>query len=461
MWGLVLAAVLALVTACAASREPPARPEGLSTAPEPGPRGTAVPERTGGRRQEAFPRSDRVAPGRSLTYYAGPGSPGGDATLTGAYIFDDAGGDGVELVVRHDGGARTLGLVCGSPPSDVELSGGSRGARPGDAPSYTLSIDCEADPETVSVENHTGAELVVLRVASVLGGVVVPGRGGGGSGRNGTVTVTLRLRLRGAVPPGQGFELAFAADGGSDAMPVTHGGDARVPFCGGHGFAGDVPPCTGGGTTYSREVRFERGTTLLWYSYNRVSYVPSPGARLGPFRGDSGIRLERDVTIGAEYAFPEDRDGAISSDGDGYRVCDADEVAPAIRIENARRRVVIATPLSARGARCFLATSIALTIRDDRGRAPGVTGNGVTYFVSTTVPTGGAAPLFVWSNWCGGRGPFAYEVALADETQIRVARLRTWSAPPCEARGGRSGLGAVGLEQAQGGMPDLPRRAVR
>lgn len=209
-WFLVAAVAVALViAACGADGRGMARlgasrtipstiPDGVET---PGRRGAGVPAlspetpaapasgamMSGGTEREVYERTDRLAARESVTYYAGPSSPEGDTTLSGSYIFDDSGGDGVELLVRRGDRTEVLSAVCGDPPLEVGAAG-----------SFSLSTDCGGDPESVTLENGTDRELRVLRVSSILGGAVPASAARGSEPGGGTVAVTFRLALEGA-----------------------------------------------------------------------------------------------------------------------------------------------------------------------------------------------------------------------------------------------------------------------
>ena len=470
-WSAIACVVVMVIAACGTeSREvgrlesspaaPTATPEGIQTpitegtetpvaidTPQAPAAGTAM---SGSSMHEVYDRSDRVEPGEAITYCTGPSSGDCDISLTDEYILDDAGGDGVELLVRGGDRTQTISSLCGSPPRKVDAVPTESGAK--SSGSYGLSMDCGGDPESVTLKNSTDSEIHILRVSSILGGVIPASTDRGPEPGGREVAVTFRLALEGEVPPGQGFELSFDADGTSDAMPVTHGGDALVEFCGApHSGLENRSDCVGG-RIYTRTVRFERGATLRYYHFDRISYVPHTASGLGPFRGDSGVRLDRDTTITATYALPGGDGIGARSDGDGFALCKADDITPGVRARTVRGRSLIAVPVSTRGPRCFLSGAVSLTLRSIRGEELEVSGNRVPYIVGVTVPTGDSAPTFVWSNWCGRRGEHIYEVTVSIGRVKKVAQSRESPAPRCDVRGGQSGLGAVGLEQAQG-MP--------
>ena len=460
-WFFLAAVAVALViAACGADGRGVAGPDSTRTIPSTIPDGAKTPGRpgaqvstpstetpaapasgammSGGAEREVYERTDRLAPRESVTYYAGHSSPGGDTTLSGRYIFDDAGGDGVELLVRRGDRTEVLSAVCGDPPLEVGAAG-----------SYTISTDCGGDPESVTLENGADVEIRVIRLSSILGGAIPVSAARGPEPGGGTVSVTFRLALEGDAPAGQGFNLRFDADGASDAVPVTHGGDALVEFCGApHSGVENMGDCTGGGV-YTRTVRFERGTTLRYYHFTRVGYGPGASSGLGPFRGDSGVRLDRDTAIAATYAFSGTDGEGAGSEGDGFATCDPSDISPGVRVRSVRGRTVITVPISTRGPQCLLTGTVSLTLRGASGAELSVSGNGVPYIIGATVPTGEGVPTFVWSNWCGRRGEHVYETTLSIGRVRMVSESRESRAPRCDARGGRSGLGALGLEQAQ------------
>lgn len=233
--------------------------------------------------------------------------------------------------------------------------------------SYSLSMSRGGDPESVTLENRTDSELLILRVSSILGGVIPASTARGPEPGGRKVAVTFRLALEGDVPPGQGFELSFDADGASDAIPVTHGGDAFVEFCGApHSEIENMSDCVGG-RVYTWKVRLERGTTLQYYHFNRVSYVPHIDSGLGPFRGDSGVGLDQDTTIAATYAFPGGNVGDAGSKGNGFALCDPGDITPEAKAGSIRGRTLITVPVSTRVPRCFLSGAVSLTLRSAGG----------------------------------------------------------------------------------------------
>lgn len=218
---------------CAGGAPGPAR--ATSTAP-PAPRfptaGIPGPERDGG-----YARADTVRPGESLTYYAGPGAPEGETTLSRQEIFWDR-ADGLRFTYGYDEVESRFAVRCGSSPVRDGVWGHGPARRNRELGTVTVRFDCRGTPERIAVQNGSSVPIRVERIATFIlrapraadtderddllppGGSIVrrdregradaPVRGrddvsGGGlrRGRGVPLRAPLGVRERGGIPSGQ------------------------------------------------------------------------------------------------------------------------------------------------------------------------------------------------------------------------------------------------------------------
>lgn len=122
--------------------------------------GVPGPERDGG-----YARNDRIAPGESLTYFAGPEAPEGPTTLSRREIFQDP-ADGLRFTYGYDEVESRSTVRCESSPARDGAWGHGPSRQNRGPGTVTVRVDCRGAPERIAVENGSSVPIRVERIAT-------------------------------------------------------------------------------------------------------------------------------------------------------------------------------------------------------------------------------------------------------------------------------------------------------